>query len=81
MPHGPMDIYAQFRFLDVRIFGPAFTAFRQKYAVMGGFQRKQITGFQNLEELEAYDEQDHVPGRKGSARPAAGDGRDVLSAL
>ena len=53
MPHGPMDIYAQFRFLDVTIFGPSFTAFRTKYAVMGGYQRKQITGFQNLDRLEA----------------------------
>lgn len=52
MPHGPMDIYAQFRFLDATIFGPSFAAFRQKYAVMGGFQRKQITGFQKLDELE-----------------------------
>lgn len=52
MPHGPMDVFAPFRFLDVRIFGPAFSAFRQKYAVMGGYQRKQITGFQNLDELE-----------------------------
>ena len=52
MPHGPMDVYAQFRFLDVNLFGPSFSAFRQKYAVMGGFQRKQITGFQCLEELE-----------------------------
>jgi hypothetical protein len=53
MPHGPMDIYAVFRFLDVTIFGPSFSAFRQKYAVMGGYQRKQITGFQKLEQLEA----------------------------
>jgi len=52
MPHGPMDVFAPFRFLDVRIFGPAFSAFRQKYAVMGGYQRKQITGFQHLDELE-----------------------------
>lgn len=52
LPHGPMDIYAVFRFLDARIFGPSFSAFRQKYAVMGGFQRKQITGFQKLDELE-----------------------------
>ena len=52
MPHGPMDIYAVFRFLDASILGPSFSAFRQKYAVMGGFQRKQITGFQKLEELE-----------------------------
>ena len=54
MPHGPMDVFAPFRFLDVRIFGPSFSAFRQKYAVMGGFQRKQVTGFQNLEELESH---------------------------
>jgi SNF2 family DNA or RNA helicase len=54
MPHSPMDVFAPFRFLDVRIFGPSFSAFRQKYAVMGGFQRKQVTGFQNLEELESH---------------------------
>jgi SNF2 family DNA or RNA helicase len=53
MPHGPMDIYAQFRFLDISIFGPSFSAFRQKYAVMGGYQKKQITGFQRLDELES----------------------------
>ena len=52
MPHGPMDIYAQFRFLDVSIFGPSFAAFRQTYAVMGGYQNKQITGFQHLDQLE-----------------------------
>ena len=52
MPHGPMDVYAVFRFLDITIFGPSFTAFRQNYAVMGGFQQKQITGFQNLDQLE-----------------------------
>ncbi|HZT29224.1 MAG TPA: DEAD/DEAH box helicase [Bryobacteraceae bacterium] len=52
MPHGPMDIYAVFRFLDISILGPSFSAFRQKYAVMGGYQRKQITGYQNIEELE-----------------------------
>ena len=41
-----------FRFLDVTIFGPSFSAFRTKYAVMGGYQQKQITGFQKLDELE-----------------------------
>jgi len=52
LPHGPMDIYAQFRFLDITIFGPSFSAFRTKYAVMGGYHNKQITGFQRLDELE-----------------------------
>ena len=53
MPHSPLDIYAQFRFLDHKLFGPSFAAFRQKYAIMGGFQRKQVTGFQRLDEMEA----------------------------
>src|SRR5579884_1725126 len=53
MQHSPLDIYAQFRFLDTTPFGPSFNAFRQKYAVMGGFQKKQVTAFKNLEELEA----------------------------
>lgn len=53
LPHSPLDAYAQFRFLNQTIFGPSFAAFRQKYAVMGGFQRKQVTGFQQLDELEA----------------------------
>jgi SNF2 family DNA or RNA helicase len=53
MPHSPLDVYAQFRFLSQSIFGPSFAAFRQKFAVMGGFQRKQVTGFQCLDELEA----------------------------
>jgi SNF2 family DNA or RNA helicase len=52
MPHGPMDIYAVFRFLDITIFGPSYSAFRTRYALMGGYQNKQITGFQKLDELE-----------------------------
>lgn len=52
MPHGPMDIYAIFRFLDIMIFGPSFTAYRAKYAVMGGYQRRQITGYQNEDDLK-----------------------------
>ena len=52
MPPGPMDIYAVFRFLNISIFGPSFSAFRQTYAVMGGYQNKQITGFQKLDQLE-----------------------------
>jgi len=31
-----MDIFGIFRAIDILIFGPSFSAFRQKYAVMGG---------------------------------------------
>jgi SNF2 family DNA or RNA helicase len=53
MPHSPLDVYAVFRFLDITIFGPAFSPFRAKYAVIGGYQNKQVIGYQKLEELEA----------------------------
>ena len=52
MPHSPLDIYAQFRFLDPRIFGTSFAAFRQTYAVMGGFKDKQVVNFKNLDDLQ-----------------------------
>jgi SNF2 family DNA or RNA helicase len=52
MPHSPLDVYAQFRFLDPSIFGPSYSAFKQKYAVMGGFQNKQVTSYKNLNEME-----------------------------
>lgn len=51
MPHSPLDIFAQYRFLDPRIFGPSFVRFRARYGVMGGFQGKQVVGFQNCDEL------------------------------
>lgn len=53
MPHSPLDVYAQFRFLDPSVFGPSFNAFRQKYAVMGGFNGKQVAGYKCLDDLEA----------------------------
>ena len=35
MPHSPLDIYAQFRFLDPRVFGNSYVRFRNRYAMMG----------------------------------------------
>lgn len=46
-----IDIYSQYRFLDPTIFGTNFYAFRNRYAIMGGFDRKQIVGYQNMDEL------------------------------
>jgi len=47
----PLGFYSQYRFLDPDIFGKSFYAFRNRYAVMGGYQNKQVVGFQNKEEL------------------------------
>jgi len=50
--HGPMDLFMQFEFLDPEIIGIGdFYSFRRRYAVMGGFEDKQIIGHQNLDEL------------------------------
>jgi SNF2 family DNA or RNA helicase len=43
-PHSPLDVYAQFRFLDPGVFGTSYARFRQRYAVMGGYQGKQVLG-------------------------------------
>jgi len=53
MPHSPLDVYGQFRFLDNRVLGNSYHAFKQRYAVLGGFQNKQVVAFQNMPELEA----------------------------
>jgi SNF2 family DNA or RNA helicase len=50
--HGPMDLYMEFEFLDPNIIGVGdFYSFRNRYAVMGGFEGRQIVGYQNLDEL------------------------------
>lgn len=61
MSTGPMNLYMQFEFLDTDIIGIGdYYAFRNRYALMGGYMREvapgkkiatQIVGYQNLEEL------------------------------
>lgn len=58
---GPMNLFMQFEFLDPNIIGIGdYYAFRNRYAIMGGFVPKdgpmrgkptQIVGYQNLDEL------------------------------
>lgn len=51
MPHSPLDLYAQYRFIDPSIFGTSFTRFRSEFAIMGGWQDKQVVGYRNQAEL------------------------------
>ena len=46
-----VDIFSQYRFLDPTIFGTNFYAFRGRYCVMGGFNRKQIVQYRDLDTL------------------------------
>ena len=45
------DLYGEFRFVDKRVFGTNFYAFRNRYCVMGGFKNKEIVGEKNHDEL------------------------------
>src|SRR5690606_32254007 len=47
----PLDIWSQYRFLDPSIFGRSFYAFRNRYAIMGGYNNYQVVGYRNLDEL------------------------------
>ena len=45
--NSPMGAYGIFRFLDQDIFGKSFTRFRSRYAIMGGFEGREVIGYQN----------------------------------
>lgn len=49
---GIHDLYSQFRFLDWRLIGhKSYFTFTHRYCVMGGFEGKQIIGYDNVAEL------------------------------
>ena len=49
---GIVDLFAQYEFLDTNIIGMGdFYAFRNRYAVMGGYENKEIIGYTNTDEL------------------------------
>ena len=51
MPHSPMDIYAQMRAVDKKVFGTSAAMFRARYARMGGYGGKQIVSWLNTEDM------------------------------
>jgi SNF2 family DNA or RNA helicase len=54
LPHSPLDAYAQYRFLDPKIFGYSFVGFRSRYAIMrpiGNTNAQTVQSFVNLDEL------------------------------
>ncbi len=46
-----MDVWSQYRFLDSTVFGDNFYKFRARYAVMGGFNGKQVVGTRDTDIL------------------------------
>ena len=50
-----IDLYAQYEFLNTNIIGVGdFYAFRNRYAIMGGFKNKQVIGYDNVDELMGF---------------------------
>lgn len=51
---GIEDLWAQYEFLDPNIIGTGdYWAYKTRYLVMGGFENKEIIGYQHIEELMA----------------------------
>lgn len=53
MPHSPLDVWAQFRFLDRTLYDPTYTSFRLRYAEMDAYFANKVRAWKNLEELKA----------------------------
>lgn len=49
---GPQDLYSQFEFMSPSLFGRSnYISFRNRYCVMGGYQNREIIGYDHMEEL------------------------------
>lgn len=51
MPHSPLDLFGQYRALDIDIFGKSWTRFCWNFAVKGGPMNQWIKGTKNHEQL------------------------------
>jgi SNF2-related domain len=62
MPHSPLDVYGQWRFLDPTAFTlpqpdgtrrpMSFTRFKEHYAIVGGYLGYEVLGFRRLDEMQ-----------------------------
>jgi len=49
----PLDIFSQARFLNINLLGhSSYWSFRNRYAIMGGFNMRQVVGYSHLDELQ-----------------------------
>lgn len=77
MPHGPLDVFAQWRWLDPTAFGTTladgsrkaatFGGFRDRYAQMGGYLGREVVGYRNLDEMQEVMAELAVVARKDEA--------------
>jgi SNF2 family DNA or RNA helicase len=77
MPHSPLDVFAQWRFLDPYAFGErtrdgsrrqaTYAGFRDRYAIMGGWMGREVLGYRNLDDMQAVMARNAVVARKEEA--------------
>lgn len=48
-----VDLYAQMRFCDPKVFGASLARYRARYCIMGGWQNREVVGTRNAAELSA----------------------------
>jgi SNF2 family DNA or RNA helicase len=53
MPHSPLDLYGQFRFLDQQVFGSSYTRMRARYAECDARFPSKVKKWRNQDELAA----------------------------
>jgi SNF2 family DNA or RNA helicase len=50
--NSPLDLFAQYKILDISIFGHNFYRFRATYAIMGGYMNKLAVSWKNMHNLK-----------------------------
>jgi SNF2 family DNA or RNA helicase len=53
MTHSPLDVWAQFRFLDPTIYDSTYFSFKTRYAELGGYMQREIKRWRDLDDLTA----------------------------
>lgn len=53
MPHSPLDVYAQYRFLDPGIYGTSFVRFKSRYAITVNVGFPKIVDWRDMDDLNA----------------------------
>jgi len=48
----PLDIFSPYKFMDATIFGTSYGTFRNRHAIMGGFEGREVVAYKDLEGLE-----------------------------
>jgi len=52
IPHSPLDVWGQFRFLDRSVYDDIYHSFATRYGIFGGFERRAVVGWRDMDDFE-----------------------------